>query len=141
LQKYPIKLDDSCIEVYFTSDAIYISGKLKLEIRQRMVIVTGDLSGSEVYSIREGRKKVVYLHHSGVGLKCPKAQILSDVSSPLAHVKSTKTRLGSFVTILTPGQFFIDYLIVSDDALVVVIPGRREVIVERGRDATVLYII
>lgn len=141
LQKRVVKFNDKCIAVDLSSDAVALRGGLELEIRQRIVTVRRGLK-SEVYSVRGGRKKVVYVHHPGVGAECYDAKnVEEEFLSSLAHIKYTKCRLGGYLTIIMSGQFLVDYIVIDDNLVAIVLPGRREIYVERAGDTVALYVV
>lgn len=141
MQEY-IKFNDKCLEVKLTSDAVIINSGTVLEIRQRIVSVQNAINYS-VHSIRSGRKKVIYIRHGGLGSKCKAPyKALDELQSPIAYIKHIKSNLGDFVTIITPGQFLLDYVILSSDIIVVMVSGKREIYFEQSnKNILIMYII
>lgn len=140
LQEYLVKFNEKCFEVELTSDVIRIRGGVELEIRERIITVRGALS-SEVYNVRNGKKKAIYIRHIGVTARCENSQkLVEEVSSPFAYIKYTKSRLGGYLTIITPSRFFTDYVVIDESTIAIVLPGRREVYAEKIDDTLILYI-
>ncbi|MEM2644616.1 MAG: hypothetical protein QXP03_00885 [Desulfurococcaceae archaeon] len=141
MRGYLVGFNEECFEVEFTSDAIRVRSGLELEVRERMVMVQGVLS-SEVHGIRNGRKKAVYVRHVGITMRCNSfREIVQEISSPLAQIKYTRSRLGGYLTIITSGRFLTDYIVVDESAMAIVLPGRREVYAEMAGNVLTLYIV
>lgn len=140
MQEYLVRFNEKCFKVKLASDTIQIRSGLELEIRERIIVVHGALD-SEVYNIRDGRKKAIYIRHAGITAVCDDSRkTVEEVSSPFSYIKYTKSRLGGYLTIITPGRFFTDYVVIDESTVVVVLPGHREVYAERIGNTLTLYI-
>lgn len=141
MQKYLVRFDEKCFEVELVSDTIRIRSGLELEVRERIIMIRGALD-SKVYSIRNGRKKAVYIRHVGITARCEDSQkMVEEISGPFAYVRYTKSRLGGYLTIITPGRFFTDYIVIDESTVAIVLPGHREVYVEKIDNTLTLYIV
>lgn len=130
------------MEILLKTDSFAIHGNVDLEVRQRIITITGD-ARTEIHTIKGGRKKVVYLHYDKtLGFNCITGyKVLEELSTPLVHVKHTESLLGGYLTIIPSGQFLIDYIVVSDKTMAIVVPGKKEVYVDKNDNITTIYIV
>jgi len=141
LNRQYLKLGLKCVEVVTESDALRLVGNGFIEFRQR-IITAASVKNHSVHTIRSGKKKVLYLYFEGFGVECVEGvRVLDDVSTHLAHLKHTLTKIGGFITIITSGQFLVDYAVLSDDVAAVVIPGKREVYIDKHHGEVTIYIV
>ncbi|MEM0198736.1 MAG: hypothetical protein QW733_01645 [Desulfurococcaceae archaeon] len=133
---------DECIEVAFTTDSIHLKGlNFNVEIRERVVIVKGSGEAS-VHGIRGGKKKVVYIQlENNRGVKCTE-NAQDELSSTLAQIKRIVTSVGDFISIVPSGRFLIDYAIVGENIVALLVPGRKNVYIDReGKDSVTVYFV
>lgn len=129
------------MEVDFTSECVRLRGRdYDIEVRERMAVVKG-VSRWELHTIRNGRKKVLYVWlSSGKGYECgDDAQ--EELASTVAHVRRISLSIGDYVNVMLAGRFLFDYAILGREVLVFVVPGRREVYVDKEKDAIAIYVV
>jgi len=112
------------------------------EFRQRVIILR-NADNVEVYSIRGGRKKVIYAKYYDRLLSCsePGELVRDEVSTPLFTARVTKCALDTYLTIVFSGAYLVDYAVISRDLVGLLIPGKREVYVEVSGSVTTIYIV
>ncbi len=136
-----MKLENRCIEISVGGDVIQIESGLTLELRQRIITATG-VTGYSIHEIRSGKKKVVYLYYQSNNTACPEqVKTQDEVSTHLASFRSIKTRVGGFLTIITSGQFIVDYVVIGEREVAIVIPGKRQVYIEENKNVVTIYIV
>jgi hypothetical protein len=141
LQKHYLKFNDKCLEILIESGSITVHGNFDLEIRQRIIVTSGDVK-TEIHSIRGGKKKVIYLHYDKfMGSECaPGHRVLDELPTHLAHIKYIESRLGGYLTIITSGYFLVDYIVVSSETVAIVTSGKREIYIDRNNNVAI-YIV
>ncbi|MEM3925965.1 MAG: hypothetical protein QXU13_00015 [Desulfurococcaceae archaeon] len=138
-----VKFGEGCLGISFTTESIVINGiKLNIEVRPRMVIIHGvkDVNISQIY---QHRKKVIYIHHEGEPYKnyyCGN-NVYTEYSAPVFSLKYTELNVGKYITMILSPTFLIDYLVISDNIVVLIIPGKRKVFVDTSKNTTSLYIV
>jgi hypothetical protein len=141
LEEHYVRLGDKCIRVVVGGDYLRIEGGLLMEIRQRIVSAS-NVQGYRVYSIRGGKKKVVYIYYEEVGVDCSeKVKTLEELNTHLCSIRVTNTRVGSFATIITSGMFLLDYIVLGPTEAAIILSGKREVYVDFNRGELALYIV
>ncbi|MEM0002158.1 MAG: hypothetical protein QXS24_00915 [Desulfurococcaceae archaeon] len=142
MHRHYIKFGDKCLEILLEADSFTIRGNVVLEVRQRIITITGNIK-TETCSIREGRRKVIYLHYDKtIGSDCTTGyKLLEELSTPLVHIRYTKSTLGEYLTIIPSGLFLVDYIVVSSETTAIIIPGKREVYVDKSNHITTVYIV
>lgn len=136
-----IRMENTCVEVDFTSDSVRLRGvNYDVEIRERVVIVKG-ASRWDLYTIRGGRRKVVYLWLEGArGYECENG-VYEEVTSTVAHVRRISLSIGDYVNVMLAGKFLFDYAILGKDVLVLMLSGKREVYVDKEKDSVAVYVV
>ena len=138
--RFIASLDETCLEIEQVGNSIIVKNSILLEIKDK-VLTASRITGIDVHDIRDGKKKVIYLYYKHVDKVCRESSGVEEFSTPLIHVKHTKTPLGNYTTIIPSGIFPVDYLVLSSGQVAIVIPGRREVYIERDKlDTVVIYI-
>lgn len=137
-----MRFSDKCIEVEIYSDAIVLDSKTHLEIRQRIIHVK-NIIDHETHVVREGRKRVVYIRHRGLDTACRENErVLDEIETPIVSMRHIDSKLGSYLTMITSSHFLVDYVVIDRDLISMVIPGRREIYIERNRvDELTIYIV
>ena len=132
---------DRCVEIRLSSSSVQISGdSFKVEFRERAVVVEGSRDVS-LHSIRGGKRKVVYIWlHSSNGVPC-RNEVAKEFESMLVHVKCIELATGNYLNIVLAGSFLVDYAVLSEGVLALVIPGKREVYVDRAGSAVTIYLV
>ncbi|MEM4535592.1 MAG: hypothetical protein QW764_06085, partial [Desulfurococcaceae archaeon] len=92
--------------------------------------------------IRGGKKKVVYIQlENNRGVKCTE-NAQDELSSTLAQIKRIVTSVGDFISIVPSGRFLIDYAIVGENIVALLVPGRKNVYIDReGKDSVTVYFV
>lgn len=141
LKRNVIFAGDECVEVVLAGESIHISGyNFGIEIRERTVIVRG-AQRSEVHSIRNGRKKVVYIWFNEIrGFKCA-GEVYEELTSTIAHLKRISLPVGDFINIVLAGRFMFDYAVLGRDVVALILSGKREVYVDREKNVITVYVV
>lgn len=143
LKKLLLRLNDRCLSAEYSGELIRLMGEnFSFEFRQRVIILR-NADNVEVYSIRGGRKKVIYAKYYDRLLSCsePGELVRDEVSTPLFTARVTKCALDTYLTIVFSGAYLVDYAVISRDLVGLLIPGKREVYVEVSGSVTTIYIV
>jgi hypothetical protein len=143
LKSIVIKLDGKCAEIQYIDDLVRLIGEdFSFEFTQRSIVLS-NVSSVEMYLIRGGRKRAIYAKYSGRYPPCSiRGEVIrEEASTPLFTVRVTKCGVDSYLTIIFSGLFLIDYAIISRDTIGLVVPGKRDVYIERTGDSLAIYIV
>jgi len=121
-------------------DKLIIKAKnVSIELRPRTIVV------ENAVDYREGvdKKRYIYIYFREMFEPFENKVVEQDYSREHVNyeVRHVKTYFGEYLTMITPPQFFIDYLILSSDELAVVLSGKREVYYEKIGDVLTIYIV
>jgi len=143
LKKISLKLNGGCIDIAYTSEQVSLIGDgFSFEFRQRSITLK-NVNNVEVHVIRSGRKKVIYARYRGNMLPCRDHGETSreEISTPLFTARVTRCSLDTYLTLIFPGTFLIDYVVMSRDMVGLVLPGKREIHTEKTGNDVVIYIV
>jgi len=143
LKKLLLRFNDECLSVEYSGELIRLIGEnFSFEFRQRVIILR-NAGNVGVYSIRGGRKKVIYAKYYGRLLSCsePGEQVRDEVSTPLFTARVTRCALGTYLTISFSGVFLVDYAVISRDLVGLLMPGKREIYVEVSGGVITMYLV
>jgi len=139
-----LRYKESCILAEYSPEYFRVKARnYELEVRPRIVSLKGcgNISASTLY---RGRKKAVYISHQAI--QCFRREechgdLESEVNTGYFTVKATVTPHGDYLTILTPGSFLSDYIVVGEDMTYIQLPGGRDAYFERLADLCTIYIV
>lgn len=141
MQKTYLGIGDRCVEYSWTSDYFVVKNGFQLEVRQRIISAKG-VGDPQDHYFRGGRKRVIYLPYKRrLTIDCADVKSFSEISSSTAHARYIRTSIGDYIVIITAGSIMIDYIVISEDKIAIVIPGKKEVYIDREDDIVTLYIV
>jgi hypothetical protein len=143
LKKISVRVDDGCLDIEYTGEFIRVIGSnFSFEFKQRSATLK-NVSSVEVYTIRGGRKKVIYAKYRGVPVSCMGRDEISaeEVSTELFTARIVKSGLGVYMTLIFSGYFYLDYAVMSRDLLGIIVSGKREVYAEKTGSDVTIYLV
>lgn len=141
MQKAYLGIDDRCVEYYWSGEYFVVKDGFQLEVRQRIIHIVG-VDELQEHVIRGGKKKVVYLpYRKKSSINCSNVKNVSEITSHIAHAKYIRTSIGDYIVIITSGAFMVDYIVISEDKIAIVVPGKREIYIDRENGSATLYIV
>lgn len=139
-----LRYKSSCILAEYSPEYFRVkAGNYELEIRPRVISLRGceHISVSTLY---RGRKKAIYVKHRVIQSyqvdEC-RVGLEDELNVGYFTVKVTETSHGSYLTILTPGSFLSDYIVVGEDITYIQLPGGREAYFEKLGDLCTIYVV
>jgi len=139
-----LRYKEACIIGEYSPEYFHVKARnYELEVRPRMISLTGcgDVS---VSTLHRGRKRAVYVSHQVIECfrkeEC-KGDVESEVNTGYFTVKATATPHGDYITILTPGSFLSDYIVIGEDMTYIQLPGGRDVYFEKLTGLCTIYIV
>lgn len=134
-------LENKCVDFRFSADAVHIHGdSVEVEIRDRVIITKGARDVA-VYTIRSGRRKVVYIwFREPIGTSCV-GELVEEISNVLASVKRVELSIGSYINIVLAGYFLVDYAILGRDIFVFLVSGNREIYIDKEDSVVTAYVV
>ncbi len=124
------------------SSIIIVFSNAEIELRQRSIIVrktrVAGVEGAGEEKKR-GKKKYVYVlleeSLSGLATSCGLEQAVIDGF----EARVTSIGASPYLTVITPGPYLYDYVIVSENTVAAACSGKRSIYVDRDEDAVTLY--
>ncbi|MEM1706091.1 MAG: hypothetical protein QXP68_01805 [Thermosphaera sp.] len=134
----------SCLLMEYSSGFLRVkASNYELEVRPRTITIKGCLS-VKVTTIDRGRKRGIYVSHTFLqlfdGEQC-RSVPATEMNTGEFAIKATSTPLGNYVTIMMPGAFLADYIVISEDTTYIQIPGGRGAYSEAANEYCTIYVV
>ena len=140
-----VKWGNSCIELEHSIDILRLNSvNYRVELRPRTIIVKGSIDSSEVVETGKHRKKKYLYINFKEKIKGFVGRRYSQETEFILRnfeVKILDLEFERYITIITPGPFLYNYVIISQDQLVIELSGKREVYIDRELKMITVYIV
>ncbi len=126
---YCVKWGDGCIDLEARAGELAITfSNTKITLRPRIIIVEGsDVDYEEGSSGKSVKKKYIYIHVRECLKPLPaQGKYISTVLYDKYEIRYQKLGFGEYLTIVTPGEYLYDYIIVTEDTITIGMSGKRE---------------
>ncbi len=125
------------------SDLVLKTDNLYLELRQRVVVVEGSIGSYEIVSSgRSGKRKHVYIKlRDSVKPLGRKGVVVDREYIDNFEIRVLEKEFGKYITVVTPGAFLYDYIILSDDIIMVSLSGKREAYIDLEDNRLTIYVV
>lgn len=142
LKVYSIRFARGCVQIEASPGlARLITGSVEAEFRPRVISWRG-VKDVQVYNIRGGKSKVVYVVHDDIvplGKKeCLKP--VDDIEEPFIEAYHASINGLDFLTLRMSGIVLVDYVVVSNDLTAILLSGKREIYYEKTGSELYIYI-
>ena len=120
-----------------------ITGDLKIILRPRAIIFINGVTDYELgESGRKAKKKYIYIYpRNGIEPinKCGK--LLKEYTLDRFEIMYQKLSFNEYMTIITPGEYLYDYIILTNDTVTIAMSGKKEAYFYREEDKLTIYIV
>ena len=132
------------LEVDVQVDELIVrGGNFKISLRSREIEVQGNIKSYGDYVV--GRKKYCYIDFNGplTLLDIPRVDLRNQDMEIISNfeLRVTDIEVSKYLTIVTPGNFLYNYVILSNNSLGVELSSRRNVFYEQIRDGVIVYMM
>ncbi|RLG81420.1 MAG: hypothetical protein DRO13_01235 [Thermoprotei archaeon] len=135
-----LRWDKGYLLAEYTSDKIVVRGSNAcIEIRPRTIVVRGFLT----YYEAGNKKKYIYVYFRG-GLRAFTSNKPTSRHTKIVDIfefRYTRTFYDEYYTIIMPGAFFVEYVILTKSVMTIALSGKRRTYYEELRDSLVIYIV
>ncbi len=118
------------------------SRNTSVDLRQRTVIVKAPIESYEVFYDENSRKKYVYIYFRGnIRPFERRCRVVDREAIGVFEIRVVDKEFESYLTIVTPGFYLYDYVILTRDSIAIVLSGNRQVYFDKGVDHLTVYIV
>ena len=135
---------NGCIDFKVRNNELeIITGDLKIILRPRAIIFINGVTDYELgESGRKTKKKYIYIHpRNGIEPINKRGKLLKEYTLDRFEIMYQKLSFNEYMTIITPGEYLYDYIILTNDTVTIAMSGKKEAYFYREEDKLTIYIV
>ncbi len=135
---------NGCIEFKVRNNELEINGEnVKIILRPRVIIFTNGVTDYELgESGRKAKKKYIYIYpKNGIEPINKRGKFLKEYSLDRFEIMYQKLSFSEYMTIITPGEYLYDYVIITRDIVTIAMSGKKEAYFYKEENKLTIYIV
>ncbi len=135
---------DGHLEVKAIDNELLVkAGNLKIMLRPRVIIVEGVQTEHEVGEAgKRSKKKYVYIYpDQGIRSLEGRGKIINEYNMDRFEIKYQRLSFNEYLTIITPGEYLYDYIIITRDTITIAMSGKREPYFYKENNRLTIYLV
>lgn len=142
MKVYNIRFGHGCVQIEAAPGlARLLAGNVEAGFRPRIISWKG-ITDVQVYNIRGGKNKVVYVVHNKLTPLSKRECVKPTDTIEDSFIEAYHTSINGldYLTLRMSGIVLVDYVVVTNDLTAIIVSGKREIYYEKTGSELYIYI-